>query len=132
MKIDFVDETGSNYGLKITDLEFLANELSVKLSKTNGTVEVILVADKKIKQLNAKFRSKDSVTDVLSFPQKNFPSSKENVLGTIFIAPDYAERNNEDYETLFIHGLLHLFGFDHESDINQWREAEKKIKRKAL
>jgi len=128
MKIDFVVEVGDNCGLSAKKLESIAKDVTSKLSKTAGAIEVILVRDDKIRELNKKFRGKNTATDVLSFPQEKFQSAKENITGTIFIAPNFAKKNNKDCETLFIHGLLHLLGFDHESDESGWQDATGIIK----
>lgn len=130
MKIDFVDEVGDNDGLSAAKLETLTKDITSKLSKTAGTIEVILVSDDKIRKLNKKFRGKNTATDVLSFPQEKFEGAKENVTGTILIAPNFAKKNSDDCQDLFVHGLLHLLGFDHESDESGWQKAEDEIKRK--
>ena len=132
MKIDFVSEVGNSCGLSAAELESLAKDVAIKLSKNSGTVEVILITDGRIRELNKKFRGKNTVTDVLSFPQEKFVEAKENVIGTIFIAPNYAAKNNEDCETLFVHGLLHLLGFDHEKNASDWQDAENKINKSTL
>ena len=77
-----------------------------------------------IKELNANYRSKDSATNVLSFPMMDGNSLQhENILGDIVISSDtlIKEANNEkkieeDHLIhLFIHGVLHLLGYDHET-----------------
>lgn len=132
MKIDFLVEAGDNCGLSAAKLESQAKDIASKLSKNTGTIEVILVSDKRMRDLNKKFRGKNTVTDVLSFPQERFEKSRENITGTIFIAPNYAGKNGESCEILFAHGLLHLLGFDHVSDPANWRKAEGKIKKELL
>lgn len=127
MKIDFISEVSNSCGLSAAKLEYLAKDVRSKLSKDAEIVEVMLVSDKRIKELNNKFRGKNTVTDVLSFPQEQFEKSKENITGTIFIAPNYAAKNNSSCEELFVHGLLHLLGFDHEKNASDWQEAENKI-----
>jgi len=79
MKIDFVDEVGDNDGLSAAKLETLTKDITSKLSKTAGTIEVILVSDDKIRKLNKKFRGKNTATDVLSFPQEKFEGAKRTL-----------------------------------------------------
>jgi len=85
-------------------------------SKKNR-VEVHLTDSSVIKKLNWQFRRKNKATDVLSFP-----SSQEDLLGSIVIDIKTAEKQAQEYRhslkrevlELYIHGLLHLLGFDHE------------------
>jgi probable rRNA maturation factor len=76
----------------------------------------------KIKYLNKQFRGQDTVTDVLSFPDGDIdPETNKKFLGDVLICRAAAKRQAELYgqteeqEITFlkIHGLLHLFGFDH-------------------
>lgn len=114
-------------------------------------VEVNFVTEEEIRELNARTRDTDRVTDVLSYPMLNEirPFTRENYpfdvdpengrvpLGSIVICRDVAARQAEEYghsrdreETyLFVHGLLHLLGYDHmtEEDKSVMREAEERI-----
>ena len=83
---------------------------------------LLLSNNKCIKKLNKKFRKKNKHTDVLSFPfQLNKKKFKEIYLGDIIISFDYMNKprnlsNNEFKKKViktFIHGYLHLLGFDH-------------------
>ena len=83
---------------------------------------VLLSNNKKIKILNKKFRNKNKHTDILSFPfkQKN-KNQKEIYLGDIIISFNYINKpknqNKKEFKKrtikIFIHGFLHLLGFDH-------------------
>lgn len=95
-----------------------------------STIEVYIVPRKKIAEINHNLRQVSGETDVLSFPQNFPPEAREKVLGTIFIAPEVAKERRESCEKLFIHGMLHLLGFDHEIKPRQWEKAEKIIKGK--
>jgi len=77
-------------------------------------LDLIFVNDKKIRALNKTFRKKDSATDILSFPiDKN--------LGQIFICEKIAKKKAKEFDReynnflsfLFIHGAVHLLGYDH-------------------
>lgn len=130
MNIELTTKSNSGCNLKEDDLRLLSENIFKKLSirNTQTTIEVFLVDNAKIQALNHQYLGKDKVTDVLSFPQKNFPNQKENVLGTIFIAPEFAKSENLNCRELFIHGLLHLLGFDHEKNKNEWNDIEKQVK----
>ncbi|MGQ9526081.1 MAG: rRNA maturation RNase YbeY [Armatimonadota bacterium] len=82
-------------------------------------VSLLLCGDDLIRELNSTYRGEDSPTDVLSFPQ-NDPI----LLGDVIISLDTAARQAREFgcdlqdevERLLIHGLLHLLGYDHQTD----------------
>ncbi len=93
-----------------------AKEVLDFLGYKNTVVEVNLVRSSVMKNLNRKFRGKDSTTNVLSFGTPSiFPSHKgfARLLGEIYLDPKYVKKHDEDMDYLLIHGLLHLLGFDH-------------------
>lgn len=117
--------------------------------KGNASVDVELIDDAQMKELNFGTRGVDSATDVLSFPslteikeftQKNYPQDYDRrqnavVLGEIAINTDAAARQAVEYGTgdreinyLFVHGLLHILGYDHmtEQDKKVMRELEER------
>ncbi len=91
----------------------------------NKSLTVAFVSDRKMRELNRDFRGKNSTTDVLSFPFEadEFDLADDN-LGDIVISVEQAAKqaaeNNLDFENeikqLILHGILHLCGFDHETD----------------
>lgn len=90
-----------------------------------------------MRDMNARFRGKDTVTDVLSFPMEDgTPQGKDVVLGDIVVcipraltqAEEYGLAFHEELLRLLIHGLLHLAGYDHEKGSYQRRKMEKKEK----
>lgn len=95
-------------------------------------IELILCDDEYIKELNRAHRGIDKATDVLSFPLEPMPHAP---LGTIIISVDTAKRAasefghslEEELQLLFIHGALHLLGYDHECDEGQMRQKESQI-----
>ncbi len=116
-----------------TDFNFNADELE-EICKylTDKDVELILTTDEEIKKINKEFRNKDKATDVLSFPLENIPGMP---LGSIVISIDTAKKEAEEFghsiedeiKLLFIHGLLHLLGYDHEIDNGEMRAKEAEI-----
>lgn len=88
------------------------------------TVSVAIVSESTIQNLNAQYRNKDKVTDVLSFNLMSDYSTEDVTLGEIVICYNKALAQSEelghsiDYEiaTLCIHGLCHLIGYDHQTD----------------
>ena len=103
----------------------------------NVNFTLLLSNNKNIKKLNYKFRKKNNHTDVLSFPsfiktdlKKEF-KKKEIYLGDIIISYQYIFPNKKNFilEMTFIHGFLHLLGFDHKKikDFKIMNKEENKI-----
>lgn len=118
--------------------------------KGDATVDISVINDRQMRELNAVTRGVDKTTDVLSYPaldriadftQKNYPTDYDGmqravVLGDIAINLDAARRQAEEYGTgdreinyLFVHGMLHLLGYDHmeQADKDKMREIEEKV-----
>ena len=102
----------------------LLNKIADKIYKNekiirNKSVNVVLCSDYTIRKLNKNYRKIDRTTDVLSFPFK-----ENNLLGEIYISTQraavQARRYNLTYAQevgrLFIHGMFHLLGYDHETN----------------
>jgi probable rRNA maturation factor len=87
-----------------------------------------------MRRLNRTYRRKDYATDVLSFPAED-----SSALGDIVIATGVARRQAREqghslateYRVLALHGLLHLLGYDHESDDGAMRRTEERLRRRA-
>ncbi|MBN2768278.1 MAG: rRNA maturation RNase YbeY [Campylobacterales bacterium] len=107
----------------------------IALSITDRDIELLLVDDAHIKELNLHYRHNDKPTDVLSFPlyhqMKNMP------LGSIVISLETAQKQSKEHNhdlknevaILFIHGMLHLLGFDHEADEGEMESKEEGLAR---
>ncbi|HQR74055.1 MAG TPA: rRNA maturation RNase YbeY [Sulfurovum sp.] len=115
------------------DLDIEALE-KIALSLTNKEVELIITDDATIQTLNHAHRGKDTPTDVLSFPLE-IVGQDMMPLGSIVIAESFVRDKaielghtpQEELSLLFIHGMLHLLGYDHENDEGQMREKEKAL-----
>lgn len=96
---------------------------------TSKEVDLMIIDAQSMHALNLEHRGMDKTTDVLSFPVKNFPYAP---LGSIVINHELAEQKakelghtlEEEITLLFIHGLLHLLGYDHEVDNGEMRIKE--------
>jgi probable rRNA maturation factor len=98
---------------------------------------VAMISDRRMIELNKLFRGKDTTTDVLSFPHEpdEFDPDRAN-LGDIVISAERAQtqaaENDLDLETeikqLILHGLLHLCGFDHETDQGGMNDRELELR----
>ena len=97
----------------------------------NHEFSVLLTNDKKMKNLNFKFRKKNKTTDVLSFPIKI--KNKSNLyVGDIAISYEIVKKRSKEtnffleFDKMWIHGYLHLIGYDHKrlSDFNKMLKKE--------
>ncbi|MDP2850693.1 MAG: rRNA maturation RNase YbeY [Sulfuricurvum sp.] len=119
--IELDNRTDKNYSFAL--LEQIADTLSTQ------EIELILTDNDEMAQINREFRNIDKATDVLSFPSDPFPGAP---LGSIVISVNKVQSvaqelgHSEDNEIalLFIHGMLHLLGFDHEVDNGEMRQKE--------
>ena len=114
----------------------LLEEISKSLSTDTPSreIDLTLCDNQTIQHYNKKYRGNDKATDVLSFPIQNdiIIGSEEMPLGSIVISVDFVKlkakefghSNNDELSLLFIHGMLHLLGFDHETDNGEMRKKE--------
>ncbi len=111
-------------------LEKIASEF------TDREIELILCDDAAMRELNREHRGIDRPTDVLSFPLEH--DLEGMPLGSIVISADQIRAKarelghapDQELALLFIHGLLHLLGYDHETDEGQMRAEEAKLIRR--
>jgi len=115
----------------------IAEKILVKEGKKEALISVALVPEKKMRELNYKYRKKDKVTNVLAFEAPKIFLNKNNIfLGEIILCPSYIrkqisqrnlsfrERKNLyriEFLRCYIHGILHLLGYKH-SDKMQKKE----------
>jgi probable rRNA maturation factor len=113
---------------------FLAQaQLAVRLC---GRVSVLLTTDRTIRRLNREFRGLDKPTDVLSFPTDAAFPGEEKIAGDLAISVPTAQRQAAacghslamELKVLLLHGLLHLAGYDHETDSGQMARRERTLR----
>ena len=116
-----------------TPLKINTNILNdIASSLTDKEIELIITNNEEIREINKEYRGIDKDTDVLSFPYEDMPMAP---LGSIVISSWHVETNaqelshstDDELALLFIHGLLHLLGYDHEVDNGEMREKEKDL-----
>lgn len=133
IKLNFINESREMMKQEIFEkifknfLKVMAKKIQ-KISKNSGNAEIslIITTNSKIRKLNKKYRKIDKPTDVLSFAYLC------DVIGEIFISADKARLQakkhghslQKECEILFVHGLLHLLSFTHDTDKEE-REMEK-------
>jgi probable rRNA maturation factor len=102
--------------------------------RLRGQVTVLLTTDATIRRLNRKFRGRNKATDVLSFPAD--PVLAGQVAGDLAISVPTARRQareqghalRAEIKILMLHGLLHLAGYDHETDEGQMARRERLLR----
>ncbi len=99
-----------------------------------GAVNVLVTSSAEMKSLNRRFRGKDKPTDVLSFPTGS--GAQKEFAGEIAISAEIATKNAhafghspaQEVKILVLHGILHLRGYDHESDHGQMAKREEQLR----
>jgi probable rRNA maturation factor len=103
-----------------------------KATHLRGEVTVLVTGNREIQRLNREFRKKNKPTDVISFP-----SEVSGIAGDIALSADIARANGRELghgtlaelKVLILHGMLHLAGFDHESDDGEMARKEARLRR---
>ena len=135
--LNYIKKPNYYVGKKIEKL----NSKIIKFKKKKLSFTLLLSGDKEIKFLNKKFRKKNKSTDVLSFPfytkkelRKKFTKENELYLGDIIVNLSKIKRKkikkkfNIEFDRVWIHGLVHLLGYDHKKnkDFSEMNKIEKK------
>ena len=146
LKFGFTNETGekltkTSYVKLVKKChELLKAKIDKKLGKRNGHIDLVIIDDAIMKEMNKEYREKNAPTDVISFAYLEVTAFEEGddeiIIGDIFISVDTAKKQakkrkhslKKEMEILFVHGLLHVFGFDHKTD-KQEAEMEKWAKK---
>lgn len=118
------------------DLGSFAQTLARTVGISLQSFTVSLVSDQGMAKLNGRFRGRSQATDVLSFPASSSPGTNGYV-GDIAISAETARRNarrlrhslGEEVKLLMLHGVLHLLGYDHETDRGQMNRREHRLRR---
>ena len=135
--LDYLKKPNNYLDKKIKKL----NLKEKKFQRNQIFCTLLLSGNKEIKYLNKRFRKKDKTTDILSFPfqtkkelEKKLKKEKEIYLGDIIINLNKIKNKNlnknfkKEFDRLWIHGLVHLFGYDHKKnkDFYKMYKIEKK------
>lgn len=113
----------------------------LKVAPADGAgVTVAFVSDRAMRELNQRWRGKRGTTDVLSFPagQDEFERVEGVTLGDVVISVEQAARQagehglsfENEVEQLILHGVLHLCGYDHETDDGEMNRLEVRLRRR--
>lgn len=138
MTIQFINT--EDWGIEPKSFGVFIRRLKKHVPGAAGVLNVVFVNDSYIRSLNKRYRKKNKATDVLSFSYLDTPDFKETkLIGEIYISVEMAEKNvgatpapgttmepalgttmepalRDELSKLFVHGFLHVFGYDHELD----------------
>ena len=123
----------------IHPLQQFYERVRIELGFAPESVTIQLISDDTMAQLNETYRKKHGPTDVLSFPANGArPSQGAEYVGDIAISPETARRNSRRYSRslpvelriLILHGMIHLAGFDHESDHGEMDRFERRLRKR--
>ena len=122
------------------ELRKLANEALSRLEVQAAEVGVLVCDDATIRSLNREFRGIDRPTDVLSFPAAFVQEGGPQYMGDIAISLETAARQgaaagaatDAELKILLLHGILHLAGYDHESDGGEMNNLEAELRRELI
>jgi probable rRNA maturation factor len=113
----------------------LADKILKALRVRGAAMDIILLDNKSMAALKARFIKKKTEPNVLSFPEPAHfphPETKKRYLGEIYLNRDILKRSPERARALLLHGILHLLGYDHvkKADIAEMETLEAKMLKK--
>lgn len=114
---------------------------AVAPASARGSVTIVLADDAEVRRLNRRWRGKNRATDVLSFPTdpstprpRGVPRHLGDIVIALGVAAAQARAHRHPLATelrvLALHGLLHLLGYDHETDDGRMARLERRLRRK--
>ncbi len=131
-----IDDRQKKHKLSKTKLQKRAQAILNALGSPEGELSILVVDDSEIKTLNKDYLKRSGPTNVIAFPMKegDFADINPQLLGDVVISMETAGREalqsgittEERFAQLLVHGILHLFGFDHETSEQDARKMEKK------
>ena len=98
--------------------------------RLSGDVNVLLTNDRRMRELNRRFRRKDKTTDVLSFPSLKGGDIAISVPAAKTSARELGHGVADEIKILVLHGVLHLKGHDHERDDGGMARLEQRLRKK--
>jgi probable rRNA maturation factor len=130
----------SLYEISLEKIEQTVGVILDALDCPDGEISILIADDPEIEELNRKYLNRNGPTNVIAFPmrQGEFAHVTPQLLGDVVISTDTAAREakssgmsiEQRFKELLVHGILHLFGYDHETSALEARKME--IKNQAL
>jgi len=124
----FIENIQSGWHIDHKNIEETATRILNALDCPKGELSILMVADEKMAEINQKYRNRMGPTNVIAFAMRDgeFSGINPDLLGDVVISLETAEKEAKEsgitlenrFFELLVHGILHLFGYDHEiSDI---------------
>ena len=131
-----IDDRQKEYKIVNAKLQKRAQAILNALGSPEGELSILIIDDSEIKTLNKNYLNRSGPTNVIAFPMKegDFSEINPQLLGDVVISTETAGREalqsgistEERFTQLLVHGILHLFGFDHEKSEQDARKMDKK------
>lgn len=131
MRVDVTTQSGAGRKVRPSELRLAAERMLRALALPKAELSILLCTDPEIHELNRHYRHQDKPTDVLAFALREGPAGHlaGDHLGDVVISVDTAARQAKERKhslkteaiTLLAHGLLHLLGWDHNTDEEESR-----------
>jgi len=99
-----------------------------EMAGVSGDVDILITGNLRLQELNRRFRKKNKTTDVLSFPRPQGGDIAISADIALENAGRYGHEAAEELKILVLHGMLHLAGYDHESDNGRMAKAEARLR----
>ncbi len=112
----------------------MAQHILAAVGEPRAELSLDLVGDRRMRRLNRRYRKQDAPTDVLAFSLREAGGPISSLLGDVVISLDAAARQatarghslDQEVTTLLIHGVLHLYGYDHERGEREARRMRRR------
>ena len=131
-----IDNRQSSCGISREKIEQAVRVILGALDCPDGEISILMVDDTQIEKLNRKYLNRNSPTNVIAFPMREgeFSHLSPHLLGDVVISTDTAKKEAQNsgmsmeqrFKELLVHGILHLFGYDHETSVQDARKMAKK------
>ena len=131
-----IDDRQKKHKISKTKIKIKAQAILNALDSPEGELSILVVDDSEIKILNKNYLNRSGPTNVIAFPMKagDFSDINPQLLGDVVISIETAGREalqseistEKRFAQLLVHGILHLFGFNHEKNKQDARKMEKK------
>ena len=131
-QLSFHNESGKEIPISVEDLRAFVQHLEREESCSFQMIEVVMVDEDEIVRLNREHLDRDYVTDIITF-RYDEDYSNNSIEGTLFICAqrvyeqckEFDETADNEFRRVLVHGLLHLCGYEDESDEQQKRMTDK-------
>ena len=131
-----IDNRQSSCEISLEKIEQTVRVILGALDCPKGEISILIIDDQQIEKLNWKYLNRKGPTNVIAFPMREgeFSHLSPQLLGDVVISTDTAAKEAKNsgismeqrFKELLVHGILHLFDYDHETSEQDWRKMEKK------